>query len=62
MSVEDATYYMKRCVDSGLWLPSAEGEEAGERLVGMPNRKEEEEGDADADADAEAEAEEEDEE
>lgn len=29
MDVKDATYYMKRCVDSGLWLPNA-GEDSGE--------------------------------
>lgn len=23
MNQEDATYYMKRCVDSGLWVPDA---------------------------------------
>ena len=23
MSKEDATYHMKRCVDSGLWVPDA---------------------------------------
>lgn len=23
MDQEDATYYMKRCVDSGLWVPDA---------------------------------------
>lgn len=27
MSEEDATYHMKRCVDSGLWVPDAKTKE-----------------------------------
>lgn len=27
MDEEDAKYHMKRCVDSGLWMPGAKGDE-----------------------------------
>jgi len=34
MSVEDAKYHMKRCVDSGLWVPNAADAEAGVEVEG----------------------------
>lgn len=30
MPVEEAKYHMKRCVDSGLWVPNAGDAEVGE--------------------------------
>jgi len=34
MSTEDAQYYMKRCVDSGLWNPASGGEEEDDDVAG----------------------------
>lgn len=34
MSKEDAVYYMKRCVDSGLWVPDASAQEGDEKATG----------------------------
>ena len=30
MKKEDAEYHIKRCVDSGLWVPNAQDAEGGE--------------------------------
>lgn len=34
MSQEDATYHMKRCVDSGLWVPDAKKKEGSSEAEG----------------------------
>lgn len=31
MPEEEAAYHMKRCVDSGLWIPDARSKEKGEQ-------------------------------
>ena len=40
MPEEEARYHMKRCVDSGLWIPDAKGQ--GEEAEGEEEQKEEE--------------------
>lgn len=40
MSLEDAQFYMKRCVDSGLWVPGG-GEGEGEEGTGNGEETEE---------------------
>lgn len=40
MPEEEARYYMKRCIDSGLWVPDAkskEKEDASEEATGTPD-------------------------
>lgn len=42
MPEEEATYHMKRCVDSGLWVPDAKNKEK-EKEKEKENKEEEEE-------------------
>ena len=39
MPEEEARYHMKRCIDSGLWVPDAKAKEAAEsgKATGTPD-------------------------
>lgn len=41
MDPKDAAYHMKRCVDSGLWVPDAKTAEATEERVQEEDTQEE---------------------